>query len=205
MAKTGEANQPVLGPFTHQTRRDEHFRQIFERHYNSVQGFFTRRGFDREECRDLTQETFFRVFRGLQSFRGEAGIKTWLFTIASNIYRNEIRDRHAEKRSADEVSLEESLEQGRPVFDRSPAFETRSKDPLAQVLIRERSRLLRTKVNDLPPRMRQCVRLYLNQGLKYREIAVRLEVTEDTVKAQLFQARQKLRGALQRHIQGSDP
>lgn len=202
MAKYGEAKDPVTDPFSTGEGREEQFHKVFRRHYRSVTYFFAHRGFDAEECRDLTQETFFRVYRGMESFRGEARVKTWLYTIAANIYRNEIRDRQAEKRSADEVSLEESLEQGRPV---SETWEVRTwreaGDPLHSVLTEERARLLREAVDDLPPRMRQCVLLRLDRGLKYREIAILLHVTEDTVKAQLFQARQRLHRALGEHFQ----
>ena len=201
MAKYGEAENPILDPFSTGEEREEQFHQIFQRHYRSVTYFFAHRGFDAEECRDLTQETFFRVYRGMETFRGEAGVKTWLYTIAANIYRNEVRDRQAEKRSADEVSLEESLEQGRPVFETwtvRPGGETG--DPLQSVLTDERARLLREAVDDLPPRMRRCVLLRLDRGLKYREIAALLQVTEDTVKAQLFQARQRLHRTLGEHF-----
>lgn len=203
MAKYGEAKDPIVDPFSTGEEREQQFHQIFRRHYRSVTYFFAHRGFDAEECRDLTQETFFRVYRGMESFRGEAGVKTWLYTIAANIYRNEIRDRQAEKRSADEVSLEESLEQGRPIFE-AWALRTGAGagDPLQTVLTDERARLLREAVDDLPPRMRRCVLLRLDRGLKYREIAVLLHVTEDTVKAQLFQARQRLHRALGEHFRG---
>lgn len=203
MAKYGEAESPILEPFSTGEDREQQFHQIFRRHYRSVTYFFAHRGFDAEECRDLTQETFFRVYRGMESFRGEAGVKTWLFTIAGNIYRNEIRDRQAEKRSADEVSLEGSLEQGRPIFE-TCALRSGGEggDPLQSVLTDERARLLRRAVDDLPPRMRRCVLLRLDRGLKYREIAALLHVTEDTVKAQLFQARQRLHRVLGQHFRG---
>jgi RNA polymerase sigma-70 factor (ECF subfamily) len=194
MANYGEAKEPRSDPFSKGEEREEQFQQIFRRHYRSVSCFFAYRGFDTEECRDLTQETFFRVYRGMEGFRGEAGIKTWLYTIAANIYRNEIRDRQAEKRSADEVSLDEALEQ-------APGD---SQDPLSGVLTDERARLLREAVDGLPPRMRHCVLLRLDRGLKYREIALLLQVTEDTVKAQLFQARQRLYRILGAYFQGFD-
>jgi len=202
MEHYGEAQPPCVKLASGENRREEQYRNLFERFYRPVICFFAHRGFSPEDCRDLTQETFFRVYRGMKTFRGEAGLKTWLFTIATNIYRNEIRDRHADKRDAEEVSLEEALEQGRPVFEPvlvEPAEEPES--PLTQVLVQERARLLREAVVDLPPRMRQCVLLWLDQGLRYREIATLMRVTEDTVKAQLFQARQRLHGALGEHFE----
>ena len=42
---------------------------------------------------DLVQETFFRAFRGLESWRGDASFRSWLFTIAGNLLRDEFRKR----------------------------------------------------------------------------------------------------------------
>lgn len=187
--------------------QEEDFQRIFEHYYHSIAGFFSRRGFDPDECRDLAQETFLRVYRGMEGYRSEAGVKTWLFTIAANLYRNEIRARRAEKRSADEVSLEEALEQGQPVFTRAPtplSGADAAASPLNELLTEERVRLLREALEELPPRMRRCVLLRLDRGLKCREIAVILQVSVETVKAQLFQARQRLQESLGDYFTGFD-
>jgi len=187
--------------------QEEDFQRIFEHYYPSIAGFFSRRGFTPDECRDLVQETFLRVYKGMEGYRSEAGVKTWLFTIATNLYRNEIRARRAEKRSADEVSLEEALEQGQPVFTRTPTpllGGEATTSPLNELLTGERARLLREALEDLPPRMRRCVLLHLDRGLKCREIAVILQVSVETVKAQLFQARQRLQQSLGDYFTGFD-
>lgn len=186
--------------------REEDFQRIFEHYYHSIAGFFSRRGFTPDECRDLVQETFLRVYKGMEGYRSEAAVKTWVFTIATNLYRNEIRARRTDKRSADEVSLEEALEQGKPVFIRGSAagLEIGENGPLSDLLTDERVRLLRQALDDLPPRMRRCVLLRLNRGLKYREIAVILQISVDTVKAQIFQARQRLQRSLGDYFTGFD-
>lgn len=186
--------------------REEDFQRIFEHFYHPIAGFFSRRGFSPDECRDLAQETFLRAYKSRKGYRSEAAVKTWIFTIATNIYRNEIRSRRAEKRSADEISLEEALEQGRPVFARAspPDGGGETGDALEELLVDERVRLLRDALEGLPPRMRRCVRLSLDHDLKYREIAVILQISEDTVKAQLFQARQRLHETLGEYFDGVD-
>jgi RNA polymerase sigma-70 factor (ECF subfamily) len=53
---------------------------------------------DRQSADDLTQETFLRVYKGLPSFRGEASLRTWVFSIARRVCADEIRDLRRERR-----------------------------------------------------------------------------------------------------------
>jgi RNA polymerase sigma-70 factor, ECF subfamily len=160
---------------------------LYQRYYRPVVAFFVRRGFCLEESRDLAQETFLRVFKNMDSFRGESAVETWLFQIAGNLYKNTLRSLQTQKRDAQEVSLEstEAVELG-----------TRERDPLHVVLTEEEYRLLWDAVQDLPPQMRQAVFLRVDRDLKYREIADLMHVSIETVKAHLYQARQQLRDRL---------
>src|SRR5262249_53940561 len=69
--------------------QEEIFRQIFLLYYRKVFRFFVRRGLSIEESKDLTQDTFLRV--KLAEFRGDVRFETWLFRIASNLYRHRLR------------------------------------------------------------------------------------------------------------------
>src|SRR5262245_52837619 len=64
---------------------DENFRRLFERYYAAVSGFFFRKGFNSEDCRDLTQEVFVAVYSGIESLRSESAFITWLFSIARHV------------------------------------------------------------------------------------------------------------------------
>lgn len=179
--------------------RELHFCDLFERYSRSVNYFFARRGFSPEECRDLTQETFLGVYRGIERFRSESSPKTWLFTIAANIWRNQVRRESADKRDAWELSLDVSREeQG---FD-PPASD--AEDPEWELLERERLELLRETFDELPPKMRRCLLLRVDQSLKYREIATVMQISIQTVKSQLFQAKEFLRSRLAHHFSELD-
>jgi RNA polymerase sigma-70 factor (ECF subfamily) len=168
------------------------FRALFDQHYLPIQRFFARHGVVPEECKDLAQETFFKVHRHLATYRGEASLRTWIFTIALNQLLNLRRSRGTRKREGQELSLDLLLESGQPL----PAMAADSSQaPLGNVLRDERSRLLRRELRKLPPQMRRCVLLRV-QDLRYREIADVLDVSIDTVKAHLYQARQLLKGRL---------
>jgi len=174
---------------------EESFEQVFHQHYRLVLAFFARRGFTPQEAEDLTQEVFFRVYRSRDSFRRDARFTTWLFQICTNLFRNDLRDRSAQKRDAQEIPLD-SMVQGGENGAADGALAVEGDDPLAEVLWEEAKEKLREALSALPPQMRRCVELRVNEDLKYREIAERMGISIETVKAHLFQARQILKGKL---------
>jgi RNA polymerase sigma-70 factor (ECF subfamily) len=159
---------------------------LFNRYYRPVVAFFQHKGFSTEESRDLAQETFLRVYRYRERFRGESSPVTWLFQIAANLYKNQLRSLAAQKRDAEEVPLD-STDVKDPESD---------DDALGLMLTGERSRLLREALEELPPQMKKAVLLRVTGDMKYREIAEEMEVSIETVKAHLYQARQHLRDRL---------
>ena len=172
---------------------DDSFRRLFEVLRPRLVAFFLRYRFTNEESHDLTQETLFRVFKGIGTFRRESRFERWLFEIAGNVYRNELRRRGAVKRDGHDESLDAAMERD-SASDRPAVSLPRSgSDPLAEVLEKERLEALRRAIAAMPPQMRRCLFLRMAQGLKYREIAVVMKISIDTVKAHLHQARQRLK------------
>lgn len=175
-------------------REREEFESLFERYSQPVTSFFARRGFSPEDCRDLTQETFLGVYRGMARFRRESSVETWLFTIAANVWRNELRSRSADKREGQEISLEKQGEDYGLQLVTAGAEER--DDPLAGLIEQELSSRVRRALGELPSQMRRCLVLRIDGQLKYREIAVVMRTSIETVKSQLFQARERLRDLL---------
>jgi RNA polymerase sigma-70 factor (ECF subfamily) len=138
---------------------------------------------------DLTQETFLRAYRGIAKLRGDSDFGFWLFHIAHNIWRNELRTRSADKRQGFEVPLNNDSPSS-PDMASSPA--SPELDPLSELLHGESAERLRKALDTLPPQMRRCVLLRVHQDLKYREIAALMGVSIETVKSHLYQARQQL-------------
>ena len=170
-------------------RVEQNFRRVFEYYYKPLHGFFRRKNFSAEDAQELTQETFLRVFNKIEQYRGEAPFEAWLWQIAANTYRKKIAARDASKRSGATVSLdEESGEHFLP--DESQAT------PLDDVLHGEQREQLRAAISELPEQMRKCISLRVFQDLSYQEIAVVLQISAQTVKAHLFQARGRLRARL---------
>jgi RNA polymerase sigma-70 factor (ECF subfamily) len=167
-------------------------RRVFELFYPWVRRFFGRLGHTPQDSEDLAQETFSQVFERIGSFRHDGSFKSWLFAVAANLHRNEHRRRHREKRSAPEISIDTPRDAD--VSPPEPASPEASLD--RAVYARERREALVRAMEGLPPQMRQVLSLRVDQDLKYREIAAVLQISVETVKAHLFQARQRLREEL---------
>jgi RNA polymerase sigma-70 factor (ECF subfamily) len=189
---------------------DTDFEEVFERYYPRVSRFFSRRGFSADESQDLAQKTFLKVYRGWERHRrGPHGIDSraepwdryrrepppperetsWIFTIALNVYRNEIRRSNARKRDASVKPLEPLRETG---------WEPTAPDggPESDTLGKQRVQLLAKALDELPPGMRRCFELRFAHGLKYKDIAEVLKISIQSVRSQLHQARKRLEGLL---------
>jgi RNA polymerase sigma-70 factor (ECF subfamily) len=170
---------------------EESSRRLVKLHEKKLISFFHRRGFSVEESRDLTQDVFSRVFKAIATFRRDSRFERWLFEIAINIFRNELRRMKAEKRDAPEIPITPPLEDGTVS---GLGFEPIAEEPsaLESLIARERREKLRAALQKLPAQMRTCCILRYERGLKYQEIAKIMKISIETVKAHLHQARKRL-------------
>jgi len=145
-----------------------------------------------EDAKDLAQETFVRAWSNLRSFQGGAALGTWLYSIALNQVRSEMRKRSAQKRGAP-VSLDA------PRGDDGTGIDPADKRPGAEdaLATKEHVRLLRQAVAALDPEFREVVVLREFQDLSYEEIARATGVPVGTVRSRLFRAREELRRKLE--------
>jgi RNA polymerase sigma-70 factor (ECF subfamily) len=171
--------------------REENFHRLYDLQVARIHSFFRRKGESYEDSRDLTQEVFFRVSRGIDAFRHESRFEWWLLEIARHVFSNHVRTRRTGKRDAPEFSLDATVDgedgssQGVQVVDPGP-------DPLDQLIRRQQGATLREALLELPAKMRICCGLRYERGLKYEEIAATMKISIETVKAHLHQGRKRL-------------
>jgi len=197
-ADPGEAAERIdraIDAFRRGGDREAAFRVVFDHYHPVVLRFFRKRVFSAEDQLDLTQETFLRVYRGLEGFRREARFGTWFFRIAHNTHLKWLRRLHPDEAGAAVALPESNPEPGR--WDvAEPAAVAIDAAALDDVLLAERQRVLREAVDELPGQMREATELRVYQDLSYREIAVVMRLSVETVKVHLFQARKKLKTKL---------
>lgn len=70
---------------------DESFDQIYREYFEPVYRYALSLTGDRHTAEEISQETFFRAMRSLDSFRGESSVKSWLCAIAKNIWLSDRR------------------------------------------------------------------------------------------------------------------
>ena len=153
---------------------------------------------DREEARDVTQETFLQAFRNIAHFRGDADLKTWLYRIAVNQARNRWRWWRRRRRSVT-VSIDAADGDGDTPLSARLADQNGS-DPEQLALAREREQALFTALRSLARPFREVVVLRDIEGLSYEEVAAALQISVGTVKSRLSRGRTELRRRLERSL-----
>ncbi|MCP4659319.1 MAG: sigma-70 family RNA polymerase sigma factor, partial [bacterium] len=151
------------------------------------------RGLDPELSRELAQDTMLRAYGGFGDFEGRSHLRTWLLRIATNLWKNWVRDyRGTCKRGRWESSLEQLREEGGlEVAEINGFWPARASDPERRALEREAGERVRSHFSVLPLRQRECLRLWLD-GSFYEEIADELGVSIQTVRASLSRAKSRL-------------
>lgn len=169
---------------------DAALNDLMERHAAAVFRFLFRMLNHEDDANDLAQETFVRVFQARASFDPDKKFSTWLFTIAANLARNQIRwrTRHPNvSLEAESESTEHSL---------TEKLASSSPTPKEQTLATERAVAVRAAVNELPEDMRAAIVLCEWEERSMAEAATILDATPKAIESRLYRARQILRDQL---------
>ncbi|HOP64439.1 MAG TPA: sigma-70 family RNA polymerase sigma factor [Spirochaetota bacterium] len=166
-----------------QKGRSEYFRFIVERYSSRIFSIGMRFFFNSEDSADFTQEVFLKAFDKIESYREIAPFRFWLVKLAYNLGINMKKSLPAEHSPAEFVDA---------VYTGESPDETHMNNELREVLLSE--------INKLPERYRICLDFYFFFGLKYSEISEITGFPVNTIKSDVFRAknilRDRLRGTL---------
>lgn len=161
------------------------FDALYRKHRDQIYGTLAPRVMDRDMLDDLVQNTFFRAFRSLHTFKGNAAFATWLTQIALNVYRSHLRSLQTRQHWISEAEDPEVLTGiVHNVYD-TPEYDLQE---------RERTELVRKSIEALPERYRKVMWLRYVLDWSYEEITHALQVPIGTVKTWLCRARRQLKG-----------
>jgi len=161
------------------------FEQLMRRHNRAL--YRTARSIvkDDSEAEDVLQEAYILAFRGMQNFRGESSMATWL----TRIVINEAIARTRRSSKAEIIQLD-----GETVMDE------RNEQPEQALLRGEARRLIEQKIDGLPDAFRTVFVLRALEEMSVEETAACLDIPEATVRTRYFRARGLLREALSREL-----
>ena len=160
------------------------FQVLVERYQTRLLNFIYRTIGDRERGEDLVQEVFIRVYRHLHRFDRTKKFSTWIYTIASNLAKNELRNR-----SRNPLVFFQTIKKNWQDEDRPLQFEDATSRPDDLYRKRHLRELVEQSVQQLPEHHRQVFVLRELEGKSYEEIAEITSCNLGTVKSRLNRAR----------------
>jgi len=158
----------------------EAFEDLYGRYAKPIYNFFRRAASDAGAADDLLQKTFLKLHVARRVYRPEGSFRSWIFTIARNVLRDDARQR-SRGRVAETDEFDEQV----------------STDPVSRVRPSAEIGLMVTEaLGTLPLTQREVIVLNRYHGMTYAEIGELLGVSENAVKQRAFQAMRRLRQRL---------
>ena len=160
------------------------FARFIDKYKETVFLCCRRLGLREDEAEDVASETFMAAYKGLQHYRGQAELSTWLWSIA---YRRAVSYlRKNRKQLQLEAEPDEFLQAG----------SSQEQGPAAAIQGEETEKIVWKAVERLPKLWAMATILYYREEKSIIEIAQIMQAKENTIKTYLFRARRKLEKAL---------
>jgi RNA polymerase sigma-70 factor (ECF subfamily) len=145
---------------------------------------------DQDLVADIAQETFIRVWRALDQFRGESQFYTWLHRIAVNTAKKMLLSLKRDP-IVTETALQNENDEEDETFRREQELTTDS-TPETELAAREIAETVQMVLAELPDDLRQAITLREIEGLSYEEIAQTMKCPIGTVRSRIYRAREAI-------------
>ena len=168
------------------------YEALIERFQQPVYSLVYRLMDDPADAADVVQEVFLKIFRNINSFRGDSSLKTWIYRVSCNEAYNQRRwfSRHKKL----EVGLDNSESGGTVALN--TVLPDRGRSAFDIVSDHELHALIEDALTEINPQFRAAVVLRDIEDLSYEEIADILQISLGTVKSRILRGREALRKAL---------
>ena len=171
------------------------FTQVYKEFHPKILRYLERLTGDREEAKDLDQEVFLKVDKGLSKFEGRSSLSTWIYRIATNVSHDRFRSasfQKGKKQTLTDGFIEENKE------DANVWTGEREASSDQQLEGKEMSSCINRYIYDLNEDYQKVLVLSEYEGLKNKEIANILGVTIDTIKIRIHRARTQLKKRMEK-------
>ncbi|PIU42328.1 MAG: RNA polymerase subunit sigma-24 [Candidatus Omnitrophica bacterium CG07_land_8_20_14_0_80_42_15] len=160
------------------------FEELYNRYKKAIFGYIYRLIGDKAVAEELTQETFVKVYMNLARYRPEGKVSSWIYTIAGNLAKNELRSRGYRKTVSLEVTVSDDE---RITIGDMLADESFKPDDITQN--EELKQDIQKAIQMLPVKYREVLILCDVQSLSYDSVAEIIGSTIGTVASRLSRAR----------------
>lgn len=184
---------------------EDAFNLLVRRHQKPLINFIARYTGDKDNAEDLAQETFIRMFKAADRYKsGRAQFKTWMYFIAKNLCKNEIRNRgRRERYQVDNIVPNDNSTDGNDeeidLIASAPA--DAAFQPEVALERKELRNTVQKAIAELPDQYRLPLVLRDIQGLSYDEIGNILELRSGTTKSRINRARLMLKDKLKSYME----
>ena len=184
---------------------EEAFNLLVRRHHKPLINFIARFTGDRDNAEDLAQETFIRIYKAADRYKqGRAKFKTWMYIIAKNLCKNELRNRSRRDRyRVDNTTMSQHATDGDSeeidIVASAPA--NSAYQPEVALQRKELNKTIQAAIEELPEQYRYPLILRDIQGLSYDEISDILELRSGTTKSRINRARIMLKDKLKPYME----
>lgn len=143
---------------------------------------------NREEAEEVSQDTFIKVYRSLNKFKGDSKFSTWIYKVAYNSCLDQIKKN---KKHQNNVEINEFTQ-----------YQIKTIDNAFDVLVEEeRNQMIQNCLNLLPSEDSFLLTLYYFEEQSLEEIAKIVGLNANTVKVKLFRSRKKLASILKEQLE----
>jgi RNA polymerase sigma-70 factor (ECF subfamily) len=153
------------------------FNTIFKQHYRSLLAYVVTFTGNKNKAKDIVQDSFIVLWDKRKNLSEDSSLKSYLFTVAHNLYITQYRKKATEIKFFDELKFN-------ALNDRIFEDDTFTK---------ERVKKLLDLIDELPPKCKEVLLLNKKEGLKYAEISKKLNISIKTVESQMRIAFKKIR------------
>jgi len=178
--------------FKAKSGNDSAFEELVFRYDKTVLGIALRFTSDNDEAKDVYQEVFIRVYKGLKNFEMKSEFSTWLYRITTNVC---LTHKSRSKKHL-QTSINDQFESDEDGTNKYELIDEEA-DPAEYMLNRDLGNIINNAVESLSAKQRITFILKHYEGYKIREIAEMLNCKEGTIKKYLFDAVRNLRKMLE--------
>lgn len=171
-----------IDPLIHKAKKGDQkaFNDLLNTYWKEVYHFVLSKCQNDDEAEDITIRSFAKAFDRIQTFDENFQFKTWLFTIANNLYIDQLR-----KKKTETVSINKSHNEIHRIIDEDPS-------PADQLIQEQNLAQLKAYIAQLKPHYQEVINLRYFQEMSYKEMAEKLDEPMNNIKVKLLRAKKLL-------------